>query len=584
MLPRHLFQGLRPFAARSAARSGAVRGMTASALAAIALLGATESAQAATLQVGNGAEPGTLDPQQVSGNWESRITRELFDRLIDYGADGSLVPGLASSWELSDDGTTYTFHLREAEWSDGEPLTADDAVYGFRRLLMPETANHNANLYYPIVNARAINTGQAPPETLGVEALDDQTLVIRLSEPTAYFLQALAMTEAAPLPRHLIEGGPDEWTRPGVMVSSGAFVLADWRPQDRIEVERNPRYYAADEVALDGVVFHAIEDPSAALNRFRAGDLDISYSGVPSSRFSWVQDNLPDALKVGPLTGSYFYMANVRGGQPLSDARIREALNLALRREVITERLIGMGQTPSYWYVPRSVSGSSQGRLGLGDEPLAAADMPARLARARQLLEQAGYGPERPLRLTLSYNTLEDHKKIAVAIAAMWKPLGVELELINREAAVHFATLRQGDFELARYGMIATVDDPFDFLNAYATGGSAATSTGFDDPDYDELVRRSTLELDPAKRAALMTEAEQRLLDANVLLPIYDYISAHLVSPRVQGWQSTALDVHPLRYVSKPVSKPATEDDGGRGDDGDDDGDDDGGKRQETQP
>ncbi|MBN8411883.1 peptide ABC transporter substrate-binding protein [Halomonas litopenaei] len=502
-------------------------------------------AQAATLQVGNGAEPSTLDPQKVNGNWESRITRELFDRLINYGPDGSLEPGLAESWTLSEDGLVYTFTLRQAHWSDGEPITADDAVFALQRLVTPATANHNANLYYPIVNARAINTGKAEPESLGVSALDTHTLEIRLSEPTAYFLQAMAMTEAAPLPRHLLTSGVEDWTRPGTLVASGPFVLVDWKPQDKVEVSRNPHYYAADEVALDGVDFHAIEDTSALMNRFRSGELDIAYGAVPSARFEWAQENLSESLRVGPLIGSYFYMLNLRDGTPLSDKRVREALNLALDREVITERLLGIGQTPSYWFVPRTIASPTSARLDFHDQ-----DMDSRRARARMLLEQAGYGPDRPLELELSYNTLEDHKKIAVAIAAMWRPLGVEIELVNREAAVHFAGLRQGDFEIARYGFVATVNDPYDFLNAYAAGGSAAASTGYADPEYDALVEASTHELDVDRRAALMTEAEKRLLDADVMLPIYDYVVVNLVSPDVEGWQPTALDVHPLRYVS----------------------------------
>ncbi|ALM51291.1 peptide ABC transporter substrate-binding protein [Halomonas huangheensis] len=523
-------------------------------LALATLLGSSSNAISATLQIGNGAEPGTLDPQKVSGNWETRITRTLFDRLINYAPDGSLEPGLAERWDISADGLRYTFHLRDAHWSDGEPITASDAVFALRRVLAPGTANHNANLYYPIVGAHSINAGDAPAESLGVNALDERTLEIRLTEPTAWFLQALAMSEAAPLPEHLLNSDVSDWTRPGVMVSSGPFVLTDWHPQDHIDVTRNPHYYSADEVALDGIVFHAIEDPGAALSRFRTGELDISYSGVPSSRFEWVEQKLPDALRVGPLLGSYFYMINLRDGTPLADTRVREALNLALRREVITDQLLGIGQTPSYWYVPRAVSNAPNSQLDFADW-----SMERRLARATQLLNEAGYGPQQPLQLSLAYNTLDDHRKIAVAIAAMWKPLGMDLELINREAAVHFATVRHADFELARYGLIATVDDAHDFLNAYAAGGSASLSTGFSDTRYDELVRQSSAELDPQRRSELIGAAEQRLLDANVLLPIYDYVSVHLVSPRVKGWQSTPLDVHPLRYVSLETDYNATQ-------------------------
>ncbi|NNC23270.1 peptide ABC transporter substrate-binding protein [Salinisphaera sp. USBA-960] len=508
------------------------------------LVGAAHGAPAAVLQVGNGSEPGSLDPQKTNGVWESRITLALFERLVTYAADGSLTPGLAESWTISDDGTTYTFDLRQAEWSDGTPITADDAVFALRRLLKPAIANHNANLYYPIENARAVNTGEAKPSELGVSAPDDHTLVIQLDNPTAYFLQALAMTEAAPLPQHLIEKAGDEWAKPGTMVSSGAFTLQEWRPQAHVKIKQNPHFYNADAVSLDGVTFYPTGDASAALNRFRAGDLDISYTKVPTARSDWVKNNLGDSLRVGAKVGEYFYMFNLRDGQPLADERVREALNLAVRRKVITKQILGMGQHASHWYVPRGTENGTQGSLDFAEQP-----MKQRLTRAKRLMREAGYGPDNPLHVTLRYNTLESHKKIAVAVAAMWKPLGVEVELLNAEATVHFAAINEGDFEIARYGMIATINDPYDFLNAYAEDGSAQRSTGYHNDDYDALLKRSTQELDTERRTELMTQAEQMLLDDYALLPLYDYVSAHLVTPEVKGWQTTVLDVHPLRYI-----------------------------------
>ncbi len=503
-------------------------------------------AQAFSVDIANGAEPGSLDPQKTNGVWETRITRALFERLVSYAADGSLEPGLAESWEISDDGKTYTFHLRDAEWSDGEPITADDAVFALRRVLEPTIANQNANLYYPIVNARAINTGEKDGSALGVEAVDTHTLRIHLTQPTAWFLQALAMTEASPLPEHVLAKAGDGWVEPGNTVSSGAFTLSQWQPQSQIVVTSNSRYYDADEVAVDKVVFYPIDDANAALNRFRTGEMDIAYSSVPASRFDWARENLGEALRVGPLTAEYFYMFNLHDGQPLADKRVREALNLAVRRDVITDQILGQGQTPSFWYVPRNTANTPQGEFDFAN-----LSMDERMKRATALMREAGYSPAHPLHLRLNYNTLEDHKKIAVAVAAMWKPLGVEVELINAEAAVHYATIREGNFEVARYGMVATINDPFDFLNAYADNGSASQSSGYHDAEYDALVAASTAELDPQKRRQLMTRAQQRLLDDYALLPLYDYVSVHLVSPRIQGWESNPMDVHPLRYLQE---------------------------------
>ncbi|SPJ34123.1 peptide ABC transporter substrate-binding protein [Kushneria phyllosphaerae] len=509
------------------------------------LLAIAPLGMAATLRIDNSAEPGTLDPQKTSGTWETRIVRELFETLVSQDAKGDLVPGLASHWQLSDDGLTWTLELRDdAQWSDGQPLTAGDAVFSLRRLLKPELAAHNANLYYPIKNARAINAGEAAPETLGVHALDDHHLEIRLERPTAWFLQAIAMPEAAPLPEHVLKES-ERWIVPGNTVVSGPFKLSEWSPQDHITLDKNERYYDADKVSLDEVILYPLEEATAALNRFRTGALDISYTSVPGGRFQQLRQELGDALRVSPLVGEYFYMFNLKPDSPLGDIRVREALNLATRREVITDQLLGMGQTPSYWLVPRVTEGGTKGEM-----PMAQLSMDKRMARAHELMKAAGFGPNNPVKLTLRYNTLEDHKKIAVALAAMWKPLGVEVSLVNAEAASHYAAIREGDFQLARYGMVATINDPYDFLGSYTTGGSAARSSGYHDETYDQLVEQSSETIDTGERAELLTRAQQRLLDDYALLPLYDYITTALVSERVHGWEPSPMDVHPLRYIS----------------------------------
>ncbi len=516
------------------------------AIGAAALTLTSLGAQAATLRIDNGAEPGTLDPQRSSGVWETRIIREMFETLVSYGPEGELVPGLAERWEMSGAGDALTLYLREeAQWSDGEPITADDALYSLRRLLRPEIAAHNAQLYYPIEGARAVNIGEAEPESLGVEVLDEHTLRIHFEKPTAWFMQALAMPEAAPLPEHYLTEQGERWIEPGQTPVSGPFMLAQWQPQDHITLAKNTAYYAADSVALDEAIFYPLEDANTALTRYRAGGLDISYSGVPGQQFEWIEENLSDALQVGPMVASYFYMFNMADDSPFSDVRVREALNLASRREVITEQLLGMGQIPSYWFVPRATSGGTQGEMAFADMP-----MDERLERARQLLAEAGYGPDNPLEVELRYNTLDDHRRIAVAIAAMWQPLGVEVTLNNSEAATHYANVNEGNFELARYGMVATIDDPYDFLNAFSNGGTAARSTGYENAEYDALVARSDAILDAEERAVVLTDAQQLLLDDYALLPLYDYVNLALVSPSVSGWHNTPLDVHPLRYIT----------------------------------
>lgn len=495
------------------------------------------------LRIANGAEPGSLDPQRTNGTWETRITRDLFEPLIAYAADGTLIAGLAERWEVSDDGLRWTFHLREGlEWSDATPLTAKDAVFALRRLMTPETAAHNATLYYPIVNGRAVNTGELPPEKLGVSAPDAQTLVILLSHPSATLEQTLAMSEAAPLPRHVITASDSQWTRPAHMVSSGAFVLKEWAPQSHIELAPNSHYYAAGKVALDTVIYLPIEEGHAALNRFRAGEVDIAYS-VPASHFAWIKKHLPEALHTYPILGEYFYAFNLRDGSPVADPRIRRALNLATRRDVITERILGMGQIPSLHFVPNALTDHTGGRFDFADWP-----MEKRMARARELMAEAGFGPEHPLALELRYNTLEDHKKIAVALGAMWKPLGVAATLTNTEAAVHYRDLAQGNYQVGRYGMIATIADAYDFLNAF-TSDNTSNAPGLHSPTYDALISAAASEGDAQARRQHLHEAEQYLLDNDVVLPLYDYVTSSLITPRLEGWAPNALDVHPSRFM-----------------------------------
>ncbi|MCX2525016.1 peptide ABC transporter substrate-binding protein [Larsenimonas rhizosphaerae] len=504
---------------------------------------AAGSGQAATLHVDNEGEPGSLDPQKSNNQWDARIQKALFDRLVDVAADGTLIPGLARSWDVSADGTVWTFHLRDARWSDGTPITAEDAVFSLRRLLTPATANRNANLYYAIHNARAVNLGKTPPESLGVDAVDESTLRVTLDHPSGYFLEAMAMAEAAPLPAHVITRG-ERWITPGNTVVSGAFTLGDWIPQSRLTLDRNPAFYAADTVALDKVVMYPLEDTNDAIRRFRSGRIDLSLAQVPSSRIDWLRTNMPEALQQGPWAGEYFYMFNVRKG-PLADARVREALNLVVRRDIITDKILGTGMIPSTRFVPGAVSGQGDATMPGLDAP-----WPERLSKAKALMKDAGYSPAHPLRLTLRYNTNDDHRKVAVAVAAMWKPLGVETTLYNSEAAVHYAAIHAGQFDVARYGMIATINDPFDFLGSMAQGGSAAESSGYTNAAFTEAVRESETLASPEARFDALTRAEQQLLDDHAVLPIYEYVASHLVSPRVHGFESNVMDEHPLRFLS----------------------------------
>ncbi|MCK2185359.1 peptide ABC transporter substrate-binding protein [Halomonas getboli] len=502
------------------------------------------AAFAETLDIGVTGELASFDTSQVSGGvWESQILMDVYEGLVKKSPDGRLLPGMATSWEVSDDGLTYTFHLREdAAWSDGEPVTAEDFVFGWRHLLDPANASKYAYLLYPVAGAEAVNTGEKPPEALGVASLDDgRTLRVTLDAPTPYFLQQLTHYTAYPLPKHTLERYGDDWVKLDHIVTNGAFTPVEWVSQSHIDVRPNPEYYDADAVTLDGVTYHTIEDRNAGVSRFRAGELDVmrEYS---SSMYELLRDELPGATHMSTYLGSYYYVFNHRDGHPTADPRVREALNLATRRRVLSEQIMGGTFQPALSFVPDGIAHYDAQAMNLEG------DMDARMSRARELLEAAGYGPDHPLHLRLRYNTTDEHKKIAVAMAAMWRPLGVEVEMINAEATVHYQTIQEGDFDIARAGWIADYNDAENFLTLLHTG--VGNNYGaYANPDYDALLDRAAETLDLDARQQLLQRAEALALEDDALIPMLYYVSRNLVNPALEGWEDNIEDDHPSRWV-----------------------------------
>ncbi|MEQ6890308.1 peptide ABC transporter substrate-binding protein [Halomonas sp. CS7] len=500
-------------------------------------------ASADTLRLAIMGEPASLDPHKISGTWENDVVGDLFEGLVTEAADGARIPGVAESWEIDEEGTTYTFTLREdAAWSDGTPVTAGDFVFAFRRILDPATAASYAYLLYPVKNAEAVYGGEAEPSALGIEALDPRTLRITLERSTPYFLDQLAHYTAYPVPQHAVEEYGDDWSSPEHMVSNGAFALQEWQSQTRIEATRNPHFHDAENVALDEVVYFPIEERNTALNRFRAGEIDIARE-FPTQQYAWLQENLPEAVQVAPYLGIYYYAFNTRDGRATADPRVREALSLAARREVITDQILGTGEQPAYGFVPPNVAHYEGAELDFAEM-----SQEARLTRARELMAEAGYGPDDPLELLLRYNTSEDHRKVAIALAAMWKPLGVEVELYNAEVAVHYADIRQGDFDVARAGWIGDYNDAQNFLSLLE-GGVANNYGAYANPAFDALMDRAAETQDRDARAELMAEAEALALADNATLPLYYYVSRNLVSPALSGWQTNIEDIHRSRWI-----------------------------------
>lgn len=503
----------------------------------------TERAAAQILRVGNGAEPQTLDPHRAEGVPESNILRDLFEGLVGEAPDGKLVPGAAESWTISADGLVYTFTIREtARWSNGEPVTAGDFEFGLRRTVDPATLSVYSSVLFPIVNAEAVVDGALPPEELGVRAVDERTLEIRLNNPTPYLLGLLTHSTTYPVyPPNVAEHG-ERFARPGTLVSNGAYRLSDWVVQSHVRLARNPNYWDDASTEIDEVWYYAIENPDAELKRYRADELDIT-DGLPYNQLTWVRDELGDELEIAPWFGSYYFGFNVTR-PPFKDAKaLRTAMAMAIDRDILTERVTGAGEIAAYGWVPPAAGYTGQ------QPEWAAWTQTERNAEARRLYAEAGYSADNPLRVEVLYNTNENHKRISIAIASMWKEvLGVETSLVNQEWKVFLDTKnRREDTQIFRAGWIGDYDDAYSFAQLRHSK-NAQNDSGYASAVYDDLLDRAARELDADKRIALLEEAERVLLEDLPIIPIYFYVSKHLVKPWVGGWTPNVMDRHPKKH------------------------------------
>jgi oligopeptide transport system substrate-binding protein len=517
------------------------------ALAVAALLAGTAVAQAEmVLRRGNGAEPETIDPHKSTGVPENAIENDLFEGLVALAPDGKQIPGVAKSWDISDDGTVYTFHLRDdAKWSNGDPVTSADFVYSFQRAVDPKTASDYAPILSPIKNADEIINGKVTDlGQLGVTAPDPKTVVITLNAPTPYLLGLLTHNIAMPVHKATIEKFGDQWTRPGNMVSNGAFMLSDWVPQSRLTVVKNPNFHDAANVNLDKIIYYPTEDIAEELKRYRAGELDVTYE-VPSDQVKWLEANMKDEFQNRPYLGTYYYVINLTRDTLGKVQQIRKALALGVDREILTDKITQAGEIPAYSWVPPNIPGYKQQFLDFKSEPKA-----QRLAEAKKLLADAGYGPDHPLKIQLLYNTSENHKKIAVAIASMWKPLGVDLELVNQEWKVYLETRDKKDFDVARAAWIGDYADPINFLDMFKSDAGERNDAGYNNPKFDQLLTTAATTVDPNKRLEILAQAEKIFLDDYAMIPIYHYVSHHMLSPKLVGWEFNILDIHPGRFLS----------------------------------
>ncbi len=492
------------------------------------------------LRFNNGQEPESLDPGLVTAQADGRIAGMLFEGLTAPDPQTLLPqPALATHWETDRDGLTLTFHLRPGlAWSDGTPLVAGDFVWSWRRVVDPATASRAASVLYPVANAESIHAGAIPDVArLGVRALDDTTLVVTLARPTPYFVFLTSNPACLPVPRRVIERWGPAWTEPGHLVGDGAFRLVRHRPGDRIEVERNPRYWDAKHVKLDRVVAYAVDDLNTSTNLYKAGEIDWNPSGyIPAPWLPYLRRYAD--YETGEFQATYFYSVNVTR-PPFGDVHVRRALNLAIDREAIARDLLKGTRRP--W-----------GRITPGGYPGYVPPPPVPFApeSARRELARAGFAGGRGFpRFTILFSTSEDHRRIAEAVQSMWRrELGIPVELENQEFASTLEATTHLRYAVARRSWIGDYLDPNTFLEPLRTG-DGNNRTGWSDPRYDALLRDAAAERDPVRRMAMLRDAESIALDAAVFLPIYHYATHELVKPWVRGLHPTVLDLHPLSRV-----------------------------------
>jgi ABC-type oligopeptide transport system substrate-binding subunit len=508
------------------------------------------------IQINDTREPGvlyrvledeatSLDPHKISVVVDSRIAKDLFEGLTTYREDGTVGPGLAERWTVTPDGLTWTFRLRpNLTFSDGTPLNATSVKESVRRLLDPKTAAPYASIIFPVANAEAANRGDVPIDQVAVRVLDPLTIEYRLRAPLPRFVELLAHSSQVVVPAHTIRQHGERWTRPENFVGSGAFVLRSWRLQDQLVMDKNPRYHGAATVALTRVVYQPISDDTTAIRKFRAHQVDI-VQDIPTQRLDLLRREVPDAIKTFDWRGTYYVSFN-NTKPPFNDVRVRQALSMSVDRAIITDDVLQRVPKPSAGFVPAGLGG-----YGPAIEPSwMKPPLEQRVARARALLAEAGYGPENQLEFEMRYNTDEDHKRVMLTLMQLWKPLNVRVRLLNSEASVHFATLKQRDYTAARAGWIGDFSAPENFLYLWETSTGPMNYSGFSDPEFDRLMQLGYAEADPERRIAKFRAAEAYGAELAPVMPIYTYRTKNLISPDVIGWIPNYENENPSKYLS----------------------------------
>lgn len=502
-------------------------------------------AEPGTFYRGNVAEPESLDPSLVQGQQEEEILGDLMVGLLDSDPLARPVPGMATRWNSSPEGLTWTFYLREALWSDGRPVTADDFVFSWRRLLDPATAAIYAYFAYVLRNAVAINKGKIPVTALGARALDDHTLELHLEHPAPYMLQMMMHTSMYAQPRHIVEAKGRAWARPGSYVGNGPFLLKEWVPNGHITLEKNPLFYDAANVSLKKVIYYPTDDYGAALQRFRAGELDFQ-DRLPGAQIDWIRAHMSETLHPVPQLITDMIAVNL-DRKPFDDVRVRRAVNLAIDREAICERVLRGLYVPAYNLVPPTTANYPGGVfLDFKNFPYA-----ARLAQARALMQQAGFGPDNVVRSTLKTRatTVGIYRSVAAALQQMLAQIHINVSILPNDMMIFYDTIQEHDFDMAYPGWQADFDDASTFLELFITDGGNNWGN-YRSQAYDRTLAEAQQDTDLVSRGRKLAAAETILLRDQVIMPLYFWTSQTLTRPYVRGLESNALDYHRSRWVT----------------------------------
>jgi oligopeptide transport system substrate-binding protein len=496
---------------------------------------------------GNDSDPETLDPQKTQTTAEAHLLRDLFEGLVIHNQRGEVVPGAAESWTISPDGKTYTFKIRgNAKWSNGDTVTAKDFEYSYRRILNPETGAKYANLLYPILNAEKVNKkldGKGPAD-LGVKAIDDTTFVMTLERPTPYFLEMLTHSTSTPVHPASVDKHGKDFVKVENWVSNGAYRLKENTPNAQIVLTKNPQFHAAASVKIDEVRYYARSDLAAASREFQSGTLHFT-TDIPADQVKFLRDKLGKQVSIAPYLGT-FYLAVNTSKAPFNDVRVRQALSYAIDREFIAEQVWAGVMVPAYGFVPPGIGNYVSKPFELDSKAMSPID---REAKAKDLLKTAGFGPGKPLKVQIRYNMTDNNKATVVAIADQWKQVGIDTEFISTDGKTHFAHLREGgDFDVARAGWIGDYSDPQNFLFLGLSDNKGLNYAKYNNPKFDELVKKSDAETDLKKRADIMLEAEKVWMADQPVIPLLFYTTRNLVSSKLKGFEPNLRGAFASRY------------------------------------